>query len=159
MNGEEVGPLHGVPVSVKDLVLTKGIRTAFGSKAFENYIPEEDDISVERLRQAGAIIIGKTNVPEFGYRGINKVFGIIRNPWNTDLTPGGSSGGSAVAVVTGMGSLTVGSDGGGSIRNPASLTGVYGFKPSFGRVPLYPGCRDPKFPGEAAGKRWKVSVH
>ncbi|WP_240420656.1 amidase [Paenibacillus periandrae] len=153
MNGEEVGPLHGVPVSVKDLVLTKGIRTAFGSKAFENYIPDEDDISVERLRQAGAIIIGKTNVPEFGYRGINKVFGIIRNPWNTDLTPGGSSGGSAVAVVTGMGSLTVGSDGGGSIRNPASLTGVYGFKPSFGRVPLYPGCRDPKFPG---GSSWET---
>ncbi|AJY74782.1 amidase [Paenibacillus beijingensis] len=153
MNGEEVGPLHGVPFHVKDLVLTKGIRTAFGSKAFENYIPDEDDISVERLKNAGGIVVGKTNVPEFGYRGINKVFGNIRNPWNTELTPGGSSGGSAVAVVTGMGSLTVGSDGGGSIRNPASLTGVYGFKPSFGRVPLYPGCRDPKFPG---GSSWET---
>ncbi|OBZ09732.1 glutamyl-tRNA amidotransferase [Bacillus sp. FJAT-27264] len=153
MNGEEVGPLHGVPFHAKDLVLTKGIRTAFGSKAFENYVPDEDDISIERLNKAGGIIIGKTNVPEFGYRGINKVFGNIRNPWNTDLTPGGSSGGSAVAVVTGMGSLTVGSDGGGSIRNPASLTGVYGFKPSFGRVPLYPGCRDPKFPG---GSSWET---
>jgi aspartyl-tRNA(Asn)/glutamyl-tRNA(Gln) amidotransferase subunit A len=152
MNGEEVGPLHGVPISIKDLVVTEGIRTAFGSKAYEDYIPEEDDVSVARIRKAGAIILGKTNVTEFGYRGINKTFGSIRNPWNTDLTSGGSSGGSAVAVATGMGSLTIGSDGGGSIRTPASFTGIYGFKPSFGRVPLYPGCRDPKYPG---GSSWE----
>lgn len=153
MSGRELGPLHGVPFHSKDLVLTKGLRTAFGSKAFEHYIPDEDDISIARLKQAGGIIIGKTNVPEFGYRGINKVFGNIHNPWNRALSPGGSSGGSAVAVATGMGSLTVGSDGGGSIRNPSSLTGVFGFKPSFGRVPLFPGCRDPKFPG---GSSWET---
>lgn len=149
MKGKEVGPLHGVPVAIKDLVSTKGIRTTFGSKIYENFIPDEDDVCVERLRQAGAVILGKTNVPEFGYQGVthSKLLGVTRSPWNTDLTPGGSSGGSAVAVATGMGSLAIGNDGGGSIRIPASFSGIYGIKPSFGRVPLYPGCRDPRYPG------------
>ncbi len=158
MSGKELGPLHGVPVSIKDLICTKGIRTTFGSKIYENYIPEEDDIVVERLKKAGAIITGKTNVPEFGYQGVtdNKIFGPSHNPWNTELTPGGSSGGSAAAVASGMGSLTLGSDGGGSVRIPASLCGLYGMKASMGRVPLYPGCRDPKYPG---GSSWESLEH
>lgn len=158
MSGKELGPLHGVPVSIKDLICTKDIRTTFGSKIYEDYIPEEDDIVVERLRNAGAIITGKTNVPEFGYQGVtdNKIFGPTYNPWNTELTSGGSSGGSAAAVATGMGSLTLGSDGGGSVRIPSSLCGLYGIKASMGRVPLYPGCRDPKFPG---GSSWESLEH
>lgn len=149
MSGEKVGVLHGVPVAVKDLISTKGMRTTFGSKLYENFIPDEDDICVERLREAGAIIIGKTNVPEFGYQGVthSDLLGVTRSPWNTELTPGGSSGGSGVAAATGMTALTIGNDGGGSIRIPSSLSGLYGMKGSFGRVPLYPGCRDPRYPG------------
>ena len=149
MSGDEIGPLHGVPVAIKDLIATKGIRTTFGSKLYEDFIPDEDDICVERLRDAGAIIVGKTNVPEFGYQGVthSELLGITRSPWNPDLTPGGSSGGSGVAAATGMTALTVGNDGGGSIRIPSSFSGLYGIKPSFGRVPLYPGCRDPRYPG------------
>jgi aspartyl-tRNA(Asn)/glutamyl-tRNA(Gln) amidotransferase subunit A len=144
--GAEIGPLHGVPISIKDLIATKGIRTVSGSQAYADLVPDEDDIVVERVRAAGAIVLGKTNVPEFGYMGAthNNVFGVTRNPWNLDKTPGGSSGGSAAAVVTGMGSLTLGSDGGGSVRIPSSLSGLYAMKASFGRVPLYPGCRDPR---------------
>ena len=149
MRGEKAGPLHGVPISIKDMISTKGIRTTFGSKLYKDLIPNEDDICVERVRDAGAIIIGKTNVPEFGYQGVtdNELFGPTRSPWNENLTPGGSSGGSAVAVSCGMGALTIGNDGGGSIRIPSSFCGLYGMKPSFGRVPLYPGCRDPLYPG------------
>ena len=138
-----------MPVSIKDLILTAGIRTVFGSAAYENFVPDEDDVAVERLRAAGAIILGKTNVPEFGYSGTghNAVFETTRNPWNLALTPGGSSAGAAVAVATGVGPLAVGSDGGGSVRIPASFCGLYGFKPSFGRIPLYPGARDERYVG------------
>lgn len=144
MQGDSLGPLHGVPVSVKDLTATKGIRTTFGSRAFENNIPDEDDIIVERLHAAGAIIVGKTNTPEFGHMGVtsNRLFGVTRNPWNTERHAGGSSGGAAAAVAAGLGPLATGSDGGGSIRIPASFCGVFGLKPSFGRVPYGPGKPD-----------------
>ncbi len=156
--GLPVGPLAGVPVAVKDLICTRGLRTTFGSRLYADFVPEQDDIVVERLRKAGATIIGKTNTSEFGYGGVghNHVFPTTRNPWNVDLTPGGSSAGSAVAVSTGMVPLALGSDGGGSIRIPASLCGVFGMKPSWGRVPLYPGCRDPHFPGQSG---WESLEH
>jgi aspartyl-tRNA(Asn)/glutamyl-tRNA(Gln) amidotransferase subunit A len=139
--GDAVGPLAGVPVAVKDLLCTRGLRTTFGSAAYTDYVPEEDDIAVARLRAADAVIVGKTNTSEFGYGavGYNSLFPATLNPWNTALGPGGSSAGSAVAVATGMVPLALGSDGGGSIRVPASLCGVFGLKPSFGRIPLYPG--------------------
>jgi len=138
--GKHVGPLHGVPVSIKDLIFTKGIRTTFGSKIFEHFIPKEDAIVVQRLKAAGAIILGKTNTCEFGYKGVtdNLLFGVTRNPWNLNLTSGGSSGGAGAAVAAGLGPLAVGSDGGGSIRIPSSFCGIFGFKPSFGRIPKYP---------------------
>lgn len=139
-DGKKVGPLTGVPITIKDLVYTKGIRTTFGSKLYENYVPEEDAVIVERLRKAGAVIIGKTNVPEFGLIAYtdNQVFGAARNPWDKSRTTGGSSGGAAAAVASGFGPIASGSDGGGSIRIPANFCGVYGIKPSFGRVPDYP---------------------
>lgn len=148
-SGQEVGPLAGVPVGIKDLVATKGIRTVSGSFAYEDFVPEEDDVVVERLRAADAIIVGKTNVPEFGYSGAshNPIFETTRNPWKIDRTSGGSSAGSGAAVASGLGPFAIGSDGGGSIRIPASFCGVYGIKPSMGRVPLYPGCRDERYPG------------
>lgn len=147
--GRPVGPLAGVPVAIKDLIATKGIRTAGGCRAYEDFLPEEDDIVVERLVAAGAILLGKTNVAELGYGAVghNPVFATTRNPWSLDRTSGGSSAGSAVAVATGMAPIALGSDGGGSIRIPAALCGVVGFKPSMGRVPLYPGCRDERYPG------------
>src|SRR5215469_873112 len=121
--GDPQGPLAGLPVAIKDLVCTKGIRTTFGSKLYADYIPEEDDIAVERLTAAGAIVVGKTNVAELGYGAVghNLLFPTTRNPWNPDLTSGGSSAGSAVAVATAMTPLAVGSDGGGSIRLPSVL--------------------------------------
>ena len=150
MKGKELGPLHGVPVSIKDLIFTKGIRTTGGSKVYENFIPQQDAIVVERLKAAGAIVIGKTNTPEFGWMAVtdNQIFGATRNPWNIGFNAGGSSGGAAASVASGMGSLAIGSDGGGSIRIPGSFCGVFGFKPSFGRVPQYPG-----FPG------WETLSH
>lgn len=155
---EAVGPLAGVPVPIKDLVLTKGIRTTFGSRLYENFVPDEDDVVVERLRAGGAIIIGKTNVAEFGYGGIghNPVFPTTRNPWNLALTSGGSSAGSAVAVATGIAPVAVGTDGGGSVRLPAAFNGLFGLKASMGRVPLWPGCRDETLPG-ASG--WESIEH
>jgi aspartyl-tRNA(Asn)/glutamyl-tRNA(Gln) amidotransferase subunit A len=140
MEGKSLGPLHGVPFSVKDLVYTKGVRTMRGSKIFESFVPREDAPLVERLKKAGGIMMGKTTTPEFGHKGMtdSPVTGITRNPWNLDLTPGGSSGGAAAQVAAGMTPLAVGTDGGGSIRNPASFTGVFGLKPSYGRVPVYP---------------------
>ncbi len=136
----EGGLINGVPTSIKDLSLTKGIRTTFGSKIYENYIPEEDCIYVERLKEAGCVILGKTNTPEFGFKGVtdNAIFGTTVNPWNFKKTCGGSSGGAGAAVASGISPLAQGSDGGGSIRIPASLNGVYGIKPNFGRVPNYP---------------------
>jgi aspartyl-tRNA(Asn)/glutamyl-tRNA(Gln) amidotransferase subunit A len=158
LRGDDLGPLHGVPVSIKDLVCTRGIRTVSGSKAYADFVPDEDDIVVERLRAAGAIVLGKTNVPEFGYMGTthNDVFGVTRNPWNLEKTPGGSSGGGTAAVATGMGALAVGSDGGGSVRIPGSFSGLFAMKASFGRVPLYPGCRDPRYPGVSS---WESLEH
>jgi aspartyl-tRNA(Asn)/glutamyl-tRNA(Gln) amidotransferase subunit A len=111
-----------------------------GSKIFESFVPPVDAPLVERLKKAGGILMGKTTTPEFGHKGMtdSPVTGITRNPWNLELTPGGSSGGAAAQVVAGMTPLAVGTDGGGSIRNPASLTGIYGLKPTYGRVPVYP---------------------
>ena len=136
----DLGPLHGVPVSIKDVVPTKGIRTTWGSKIFEHHVPDEDGLIVERLKAAGAIILGKTNTPEFAAGGhtFNAVFGPTRNPWNQALSPGGSSGGAAAAVAAGLGPLSQGSDLGGSLRTPAAFCGVVGFRGSPGLVPFYP---------------------
>jgi amidase len=132
--------LFGVPVSIKDLTATKGIRTTWGSKIYEHHVPDADAVIVERLRAAAAIVVGKTNTPEFGAGGntFNAVFGVTRNPWNPALTCGGSSGGAAVALATGMGPLAQGSDTGGSLRTPAAFCGVVGFRTSPGLVPQYP---------------------
>ena len=138
--GAARGPLHGVPVSIKDLTATRGIRTTQGSKVFEHHVPEEDALVVARLKAAGAIVIGKTNTPEFGSGAntVNAVFGATRNPWNPALTCGGSTGGGAVALATGMGPLAQGTDLGGSLRIPAAFCGVVGLRPSPGLVPAYP---------------------
>lgn len=138
--GDTLGPLHGVPVSIKDLVVTKGVRTTWGSRVYEHFVPDEDAPVVERLKQAGAIILGKTNTPEFGHKGVtdNLVFGPSRNPWSLNHTPGGSSGGGAAAVAAGLGPLAVGTDGGGSIRIPCSCCGIFGIKPTLGRVAAAP---------------------
>ena len=156
--GERVGPLAGVPIAIKDLIATAGVPTRNGSVAYADWTPEEDDIVVERVKKAGAIIIGKTTVPEFGYSGVghNPISPTARNPWDPALTPGGSSAGSAVAVATGMTPLALGSDGGGSVRIPAALCGLVGFKASMGRVPLYPGCRDERYPGVSS---WETLEH
>jgi len=156
--GDAVGPLCGVPLGVKDLIFTRDLPTVGGSQFYRDFTPEEDDIAVERLRAAGALILGKTNVPEFGFGPgtQNAVYGTTRNPWNVQLTPGGSSGGSAAAVASGLSPAALGSDGGGSIRVPSSFCGVFGLKASFGRVPLYPGCRDERYPGFSA---WESIEH
>lgn len=158
MAGKPVGPLAGVPVGIKDLVCTKGIKTVSGSWAYADFVPDEDDVVVERLKDAGAVILGKTNVPEFGYSGVghNPVFPTTRNPWNTDLTPGGSSAGSGAAVASGMGPFAIGSDGGGSVRIPSAHSGLYGMKASMGRVPLYPGVKDERYPGVSS---WESLEH
>jgi aspartyl-tRNA(Asn)/glutamyl-tRNA(Gln) amidotransferase subunit A len=136
--GEEVGPLAGVPLGVKDLEDVADLPTTFGSVAFKDHRPGRDSVQVERLKAAGAIVVGKTNTPEFGYTALTKnlVFGVTRNPWNLERTPGGSSGGSAAAIAAGMVPLVTASDGGGSIRIPAAYCGAFGLKPSFGRVPI-----------------------
>jgi aspartyl-tRNA(Asn)/glutamyl-tRNA(Gln) amidotransferase subunit A len=140
MAGDALGPLHGVPVSIKDTYWVKGARHTAGSKLLTDFVPKEDSPLVERLDAAGAINIGKTNTPEFGWRGStdNPLFGETRNPWNLARTPGGSSGGAAAAVAAGIAPLAVGGDGAGSIRIPASFCGLGGLKPTFGRVPMYP---------------------
>ena len=137
-SGEELGPLHGVPVAIKDLNVTRGIRTTRGSPLFKDWVPEEDDIPVERIRAAGAIILGKTNTPEFGWKGTteNPLTDPCRNPWDRARTSGGSSGGAGSALAAGLCPLANGSDAGGSIRIPASFCGVYGMKPTAGRVPI-----------------------
>jgi amidase len=134
---ETLGPLHGLPVAHKDLFDTRGIRTTYGSPLFRNYIPTEDDIVVARMRRAGAIIVGKTNTPEFGAgsQTFNSIFGATRNPYDLTKTCGGSSGGAAVALACGMVPVASGSDSGGSLRNPAAFCNVVGFRPSIGRVP------------------------
>src|SRR5216117_2499452 len=134
-----LGPLHGIPVGIKDVTATKGIRTTYGSKLFEQHVPDEDAVVVERLKAAGAIVLGKTNTPEFAFgpNTTNAVFGATRNPWNLALTSGGSSGGSAAALATGMCPLAEGTDLGGSLRGPASYCGV-GFRTSPGLIPRHP---------------------
>lgn len=156
--GEPVGALAGVPVSIKDLILTRGIRTTGGCVAYADFVPEESDVAVERLIAADAVVLGKTNVSELGYSltGDNPLFGVTRNPWDPTRSSGGSSAGAAAAVAAGMGPLALGSDGGGSIRVPAAFCGIFGFKPSMGRVPLYPGCRDERFPGLSS---WESLEH
>ncbi len=139
--GEPMGLIDGVPTTVKDLLLTKGWPTLRGSKSTDATGPwEEDAPAVARLKENGAVIVGKTTTPEFGWKGVTDSprTGITRNPWNTDMTPGGSSGGASAACAAGMGSLHIGTDGGGSIRIPSAFTGIFGHKPSFGRVPAWP---------------------
>jgi aspartyl-tRNA(Asn)/glutamyl-tRNA(Gln) amidotransferase subunit A len=133
-------PLAGIPTSIKDLTPTRGVRTALGSLIDPDWVPEEDAPVVERLYAAGAVMLGKTNTPELGWKGDsgNRVFGPTFNPWNLEKTPGGSSGGAAAAVAAGLGPLAQGSDGAGSIRIPAAFCGIFGLKPSFGLVPQYP---------------------
>jgi len=139
-HGRLAGPLHGLPIAHKDLQLTKGIRTTFGSPLFKDFVPGGDSLLVERIRSAGAILVGKTNTPEFGAgsQTFNPVFGATRNPYDLTKTCGGSSGGAAVALACGMLPIADGSDMGGSLRNPASFCGVVGFRPSPGRVPIWP---------------------
>lgn len=137
--GRYRGPLHGIPIAVKDLFHMRGVRTTGGSKIFENLVPDFNSTVVERLEAAGAIILGKLNMHELAY-GIsseNPHYGAVRNPWNVDRTPGGSSGGSGAAVATQMVYGAMGSDTGGSIRIPASFCGVVGLKPTYGRVSRY----------------------
>ncbi|MDA1257727.1 MAG: amidase [Chloroflexi bacterium] len=137
MRGDALGPLHGLPFPIKDLVPTKGVRTTFGSAAFADNVPDQDDIVVRRIKSAGAIIIGKTNTPEFGHLGYtaNLLGEHCRNPWDVTRESGGSSGGAAASVAAGITPLAQGGDGGGSIRIPASLCGLYGIKGTEGRVP------------------------
>ncbi len=139
-SGKPTGPLHGLPVAHKDLALTKGVRTTFGSLVHKDFIPDRDTLFVERIREAGAIMIGKTNTPEFGAgsQTFNKVFGATHNPYDHSKTCGGSSGGAAAALASGMVPIADGSDLGGSLRNPASFCNVVGFRPSAGRVPSWP---------------------
>jgi len=139
--GEPMGWLDGVPVTIKDLLLTKGWPTLRGSKTVDAKGPWHDDApATARLREHGALLLGKTTTPEFGWKGVtdSPLTGITRNPWNLEKTPGGSSGGAAAALASGIGPLAVGTDGGGSIRIPCAFTGLFGLKPSFGRVPAWP---------------------
>ena len=136
-SGEAFGPLDGVPVTIKDNILVQGLHATWGSKLYADFVPKIDEEPVARLRAAGAVILGKTNVPEFTLHGYtdNALFGPTGNPWNPALTPGGSSGGAVAAVASGIGAIALCTDGGGSIRRPAAHTGLAGFKPSRGMVP------------------------
>ncbi|GAB4182540.1 MAG: amidase [Thalassobaculales bacterium] len=141
MKGAPLGPVDGVPATIKDLFVSAGWPTLRGSRTVDPAGPwTEDAPAVARLRESGAVFLGKTTTPEFGWKGLTDgpLTGITRNPWNRQRTPGGSSGGAAVAAALGMGALHLGTDGGGSIRIPAGFTGVFGIKPSFGRVPAHP---------------------
>jgi aspartyl-tRNA(Asn)/glutamyl-tRNA(Gln) amidotransferase subunit A len=137
MRGDPLGPLHGIPFSVKDNIATRGVRTTYGSVIFEQNVPDADAVAVERVRRAGAILIGKTTTPEFAFLGMTEapLFGRTANAWDARRTCGGSSGGAAAAVAAGLGCLAVGTDAGGSARIPAACNGVVGFKASLGRVP------------------------
>jgi aspartyl-tRNA(Asn)/glutamyl-tRNA(Gln) amidotransferase subunit A len=143
MAGDRLGPLHGVPVHIKDLIDVAGVRTTHGTAIYADNVARTDDVLVTRLRAAGAIIVGKTTTPEFGNKGLTDgpLFGVTRNPWNTDRTPGGSSGGAAAAVAAGLAPLGLGTDGAGSVRGPAACCGLVGLKPTLGAVP-YDTTRD-----------------
>ncbi len=138
--GEPPRPLDGVPYLAKDNIYTKGLRTTFGSRLMENFVPDEDSVVVERMRAAGAVLVGKTNTPEFAHdvNTTNFLFGTTRNPWNLNVTAGGSSGGSGAAVAACLAPLALGTDLGGSIRGPAAFNGIVGIRPAFGRVPTHP---------------------
>src|SRR5579883_3373578 len=141
MKGAPMGLVDGVPTTVKDILLTKGWPTLRGSTLIKRDQPwEEDAPTVARLREHGAVLLGKTTTPEFGWKAIgdSPLTGVTRNPWNLAHTPGGSSAGAAAAVAAGIAPLAVGTDGGGSIRIPGSFSGIFGIKPTFGRVPAYP---------------------
>jgi aspartyl-tRNA(Asn)/glutamyl-tRNA(Gln) amidotransferase subunit A len=158
--GEDPGPLAGIPLAVKDMEDVQGMITTYGSVPYKDHLARGDSIQVARLTAAGAIVIGKTNTPEFGYTGFtkNRLFGVTRNPWNLERTPGGSSGGSAAAVAAGMVSVATGSDAGGSIRIPSSYSGCFGLKPSFGRIPAGPVPLLPMFHTTCMGPiTWTVS--
>ena len=145
IDGDELGPLHGIPISIKDLQMTKGVKTTGGSLAYKDRVPDADCAVVERVLSAGAIMLGKTNSPEFGLLGANenRLGDPCRNPWNPERTSGGSSGGAGASVIAGLTSLATGGDGGGSIRIPASFTGTYGIKPTQGRVSSFSGINAP----------------
>jgi Asp-tRNA(Asn)/Glu-tRNA(Gln) amidotransferase A subunit family amidase len=140
IRGELRGPLDGIPYSIKDLEATAGVRTTYGSKWFEDNVPAEDNLVANRLRSMGATLLGKTNTPHFGHKfsSDNLIAPPARNPWNLDRTPGGSSGGAAAAVAAGLGPVAQGSDGGGSVRNPAAWCGLFGLKTTSGVVPRFP---------------------
>ena len=165
MQGEPQGLVDGIPTTIKDLVLARGWSTLRGSRTTdENQTWDEDAPATARLREHGAVILGKTTTPEYGWKGVtdSPLTGITRNPWNTGRTPGGSSGGAAVAAALGMGALHVGTDGGGSVRIPAGFTGIFGHKPSFGRVPAYPPSAFPNLshvgPDDPHGRRRNLDV-
>ncbi len=156
--GQTVGPLAGVPYGIKDLICSKDVLTMSGAVAYADFVPDEDDVVVERMRAAGAVSLGKTTVPEFGYSGVghSPVSATTVNPWNIERTSGGSSAGSGAAVAAGLCPMALGSDGGGSVRIPSSFCGLVGVKASMGRVPLYPGTKDERYPGVSS---WESLEH
>jgi aspartyl-tRNA(Asn)/glutamyl-tRNA(Gln) amidotransferase subunit A len=161
--GKYLGPLHGIPISLKDLIYIKGVRSTSGSKILADFVPNYDSTVTRKLRKAGAIIIGTNNLHEFasGITGINPHYGPSRNPWDIDRMSGGSSGGSAVAVSSGMSLASIGTDTSGSIRVPASLCGIFGFKPSYGRVSKYgvmPLAPSIDHVGPLARSAWDIAV-
>lgn len=137
--GKAMGPLAGVPITIKDALATEGIRSTAGATELQNFVPDADAVAVAKVRDAGAVVFGKTNIPRWSgdYQSFNEIFGTTSNPWNLDCTPGGSSGGPAAAVAMGFTGFEIGTDIGGSIRLPSSYCGVYGHKPSFGIIPTY----------------------
>ena len=152
--GESLGPLHGLPISIKDLQMTKGVRTTGGSLVYKDRIPDANAAYIDNIFDAGAVMLGKTNTPEFGHLGAadNRLGPSCSNPWNPERTSGGSSGGAGAALAAGLCALATGGDGGGSIRIPASFNGIYGIKPTQGRVSSYTGVDAPQPQTSAASR-------